>query len=119
MVNNNYSSGSRLVVVRRRSKLYRVLRLAIRQFLYALKAYNKFSSIIASDMRRTKESVISIYKTITFDPIMTDDDEESDNESVSVLFAETPDRHASQKPLLLLQVEYSRNSPKCAIFFRQ
>jgi hypothetical protein len=68
---------------RRRSKFYRVLRVAIRQFFYALKAYNKFSAIIASDMRRTKASVISIYKTITFDAIITTTDDDSDNESVS------------------------------------
>lgn len=50
--------------IRRRSKLYRVLRIVIRQIFYALKTYNKFSSIIASDTRRTKANVITIYKAI-------------------------------------------------------
>jgi hypothetical protein len=54
-----------LFSIRRRSKFYRMLRLAIRQIFYALKAYNKFSSIIASDTRRTKANVISICKAIT------------------------------------------------------
>lgn len=55
----------RMLSIRRRSKLYRVLKLAIRQFFYALKAYNKFSSIIASDTSRTKTNMISVYKAIT------------------------------------------------------
>lgn len=47
--------NSQIFSIRRRSKLYRVFRVAIRHFLYALKSYNiKFSSIIASDAR-TKE----------------------------------------------------------------
>lgn len=36
---------------KRRFKLMRAFRIAIRQFYYALRAYRKFSSIIASDAR--------------------------------------------------------------------
>lgn len=48
--------SSQIFSTKRRSKLYRVIRMAIRHFLYALKAYNKFSSIIASDAR-TKNAI--------------------------------------------------------------
>lgn len=63
----------------------RAFRLAIRQFFYALRAYHKFSSIIASDARTKAISgrAISVCKAIQANDNNNVVDDDNINHSVS------------------------------------